>query len=147
MSLLSGSNPSKAALLLRLTLGIAAIAHGLMKVFVFTVPGTVAFFGSLGYPPIVAYLTIAAELGGGMLLILGIATRLVALGQIPVLIGAALVHAGNGWVFSAPNGGWEFPVFWIAALGVQVLLGDGAAALGPKLYGRATGGSRSPVRA
>ena len=84
MSLLSGSNPSQAALLLRLTLGIAAIAHGLMKVFIFTVPGTVAFFGSLGYPPIVAYLTIAAEIGGGLLLILGIATRLVALGQILV---------------------------------------------------------------
>lgn len=136
MSLLTGSNAALAALILRLTLGIAALAHGLMKVFVFTLPGTVQYFESIGYPGIFAYLTVLAEVGGGLLLIAGIGTRLVALGQIPVLIGAALVHAGNGWVFSSPNGGWEFPVIWIAALVVQALLGDGAAAIGPRLYGR-----------
>ena len=118
-----------AALVLRLTLGTAFIAHGLLKVLVFTVPGTVQFFGSLGLPAIVAYATIAAELAGGALLILGAYTRWVALALVPLLLGAAWAHSGNGWVFSAPGGGWEFPVFWAMTLIVQALLGDGAYAL------------------
>ncbi len=117
------------AFLLRASLGVMAIAHGLLKVMVFTVPGTVQFFGSIGYPPIFAYLTIFAELAGGTALLLGIYTRTVALAMIPVLIGATLTHAGNGWVFSAPNGGWEYPAFWTVTLLVQALLGSGKFAL------------------
>ena len=59
----------------------------------------------------------------------GIGTRAVALGLIPVLAGATWVHAGNGWVFSASNGGWEYPVFLIAASLVLALLGNGKYAL------------------
>jgi len=113
------------AFLLRISLGTLAIAHGLLKVLVFTVPGTVQFFASIGYPPIVAYLTIFAELAGGTALLLGIYTRTVALAMIPVLIGATLTHAGNGWVFSSASGGWEFPAFWTVMLLVQALLGSG----------------------
>ncbi|PWC40694.1 DoxX family protein [Azospirillum sp. TSO22-1] len=118
-----------AALLLRVSLGVLFLAHGLMKVFVFTVPGTVAFFEQIGYPGFFAYLVILAEIGGGLLLALGVQTRLVALALAPVMVGATLQHAGNGWVFSAPGGGWEFPAFWTVLLGVQALLGDGALAL------------------
>ena len=39
-----------AALLLRLALGTMFIAHALLKYFVFTLPGTAQFFGSLGLP-------------------------------------------------------------------------------------------------
>jgi len=124
-------NAAYAALLLRLTLGVAFIAHGLLKVLVFTVPGTVQFFGSLGLPAFVAYATIAAELAGGALLILGVYSRWVALALVPILLGAAWAHSGNGWVFSAQGGGWEFPVFWAMTLIVQALLGDGAYALKP----------------
>jgi len=49
---------------------------------------------------------------------------------MPILLGAAWVHLPNGWVFSAPNGGWEYPVFLAAAAAAQALLGDGAYALG-----------------
>lgn len=115
-----------AALVLRLTLGVALIAHGALKVFVFTVPGTVQFFESVGYPGGLAYLVILAELGGGAALILGTFVRPVAVALIPVLIGATLQHAGNGWLFSAQGGGWEFPAFWTAMLAVQALLGAGA---------------------
>lgn len=118
-----------AATLLRVTLGVAFLAHGLLKVLVFTPAGTVAFFESQGFPGITAYAVIFAEIVGGLALILGLHTRAVALGLVPVLMGAALVHLPNGWVFSNPGGGWEFPVFWIFANLVQALLGDGALAL------------------
>jgi putative oxidoreductase len=121
------------ALLLRVSLGALFIAHGLLKVLVFTVPGTVAYFEKIGYPGFFAYLTILGELGGGVLLVSGIFTRWIALALVPLMIGATLQHVGNGWLFSATGGGWEFPVFWIAALLVQALLGDGALALGPRL--------------
>ncbi|MCE8016941.1 DoxX family protein [Halomonas sp. MCCC 1A17488] len=115
-----------ATALLRVSLGVMALAHGLLKVFVFTVPGTVGYFESIGLPALIAYLTILAEVGGGLALILGIYSRWVSLALIPVLIGAAWVHAGNGWVFSNPGGGWEYPVFWAVALLVQAGLGSGS---------------------
>lgn len=119
-----------AAFILRVSLGVMTLAHGLMKVFVFTVPGTVGFFESLGYPGFFAYLVIAGELLGGLALIAGVWTRYVALALVPILIGATITHAGNGWVFSNPDGGWEFPAFWTVTLIVQALLGNGAFAVG-----------------
>jgi putative oxidoreductase len=115
-----------AALVMRVTLGVMFIAHSLvLKYFTYGLPGTVQFFESIGLPAALAYLTFWAELLGGILLVLGIGTRWVALGLIPILAGATWVHLGNGWVFSATNGGWEYPVFLIAASLVQALLGDG----------------------
>ncbi|MCB2151907.1 MAG: DoxX family protein, partial [Rhodobacteraceae bacterium] len=106
------SRSDYAALILRVLSGALFIAHGLMKVFVFTIPGTVGYFESLGLPGALAYLTILAEVGGGLALILGIATRTVSLVLIPVLLGATWAHSANGWVFSSQGGGWEFPLFW-----------------------------------
>src|SRR3982751_5318625 len=111
-----------AALLARLGLGVMFIAHALLKIFVFTVPGTVQFFQSVGFPGALAYVTIAAELVGGIALILGIYTRVVAIALIPVLLGAASVHFGNGWVFNAPKGGWEYPVFLVLVAVIVALL-------------------------
>lgn len=118
-----------AALLLRLSLGILFVAHAALKIFVFTPAGTVAFFGSLGLPAALAYLTMAGELLGGVALILGIWTRPVSLLLIPFLAGAIVTVHNGAWLFSAQGGGWEFPAFWIAALVVQALLGNGAYAL------------------
>ena len=117
------------ALVLRVALGLAALAHGLLKVFVFTPAGTVGFFESLGYPAVLAWAVMAIEIVGGIALILGFYARIVALVQIPVLLGAALVHLPNGWLFANANGGWEYPVFWAAALAALVLIGPGAHAL------------------
>jgi len=119
-----------AALLLRVSLGTLFLAHGLLlKVFTFTIPGTIGYFQSLGYPGFFAYLVIAGEIGGGLALLLGVRTRAISLLLLPIMIGATLQHLGNGWLFTAQNGGWEFPVFWTVALLVQALLGDGAIAL------------------
>lgn len=126
-----------AAFVLRISLGVMFIAHSLiLKYFVFTLDGTVQFFESLGLPAALAYLTFWAELAGGVLLIAGLGTRWVALALVPILVGATWVHAGNGWVFSAQNGGWEYPAFLIGASLVQALLGDGRFALGNALRGR-----------
>jgi len=121
-----------AALVLRLTLGVMFVAHALLKIVVFTVPGTVQFFVSVGLPGFSAYVVIVAELIAGALLIAGLGTRWVALATIPILLGAAWVHLPNGWLFSAQGGGWEYPVFLAIAALVQFLLGDGAYALSPR---------------
>jgi len=118
-----------AALVLRLSLGVMFVAHALLKLFVFTLPGTAQFFQSIGLPGFLGYAVFAAELVGGVLLIAGIGSRWVAAALVPVLLGATWAHLGNGWLFSAPNGGWEYPAFLTAAAMVQALLGDGAFAL------------------
>jgi putative oxidoreductase len=119
-----------AALLLRVTLGALFLAHAGLKLFVFTPAGTAQFFGSVGVPPVLAYVTIAAEVAGAVALIAGLWTRLVALALTPILIGAIVtVHGSAGFFFTNPHGGWEFPAFWTVALIVQALLGDGAYAL------------------
>lgn len=121
-----------AALLLRLTLGIVFLAHAGLKIFVFTPAGAANFFGSLGLPPALAYFTMAAEIIGAALLILGLWTRWVALLLVPILLGAIVtVHGPAGFFFTNPKGGWEYPAFWIVALLAQSLLGDGAYGLRP----------------
>ena len=118
-----------AALLLRVTLGTLFVAHALLKYFVFTLPGTAQYFGSLGLPEFLGYVVFTAELVGGLLLVLGVRVRIVAAALVPILAGATLAHAGNGWLFTAKGGGWEYPAFLTLAAVVQALLGDGAYAL------------------
>ncbi len=125
-----------AALVLRIALGIMFIAHALLKYAVFTLPGTVKFFESIGLPGPLAYPTFAAELIGGALILVGLGSRYAAAALVPVLIGATWAHAGNGWLFSAPNGGWEYPAFLAAAAIAQALLGDGRFALANLLFNR-----------
>jgi putative oxidoreductase len=118
-----------AATVLRVSLGCMYIAHALLKLLVFTLPGTAEFFASVGLPGALAYPVFAAELLGGIALLLGFYARQVALGLIPVLLGAAWVHLPNGWVFNAAGGGWEYPAFLASASLVLWLLGDGALAV------------------
>lgn len=120
-----------AALLLRVTLGLAFLAHGfLLKVMTFGLPGTMGFFGSIGYPPILGAVVAIAETLAGIALILGIWVRPVSLLTIPIMIGATIQHMGNGWMFGAPNGGgWEFPAMWTLLMLVQAGLGAGAHAM------------------
>lgn len=123
------TNTDYAAFALRVSSGLLFIAHGWLKLSVFTIAGTVGYFESLGLPGLLAYLTIFAEIAGGVALILGVGTRLVSLALIPVLLGATWVHSGNGWLFSSEGGGWEFPLFWAVIQGVIATLGRGAFAL------------------
>src|SRR5260370_19029452 len=107
------SNPeyaAAAALLLRLALGVMFLAHAWLKIKVFTPAGTAQYFKSLGLPGELAYLTIAAEVGGGILLILRIETRWVALWLVPLILGTIVfVHGKAAWQFTNKDGGCGFP--------------------------------------
>jgi len=123
-----------AALLLRLALGVMFLAHGLLKIMVFTPAGTAGFFASLGLPAWLAYPTMGAEVVGGLLLIAGVQTRLIAITLMPILLGSLWVYSGNGWLLTNEHGGWEYSLFLTVAATAQALLGDGAYSLS-KLYG------------
>lgn len=117
-------------LALRVTTGALFLFHGLVKLFVFTPAGTAGYFESIGLPGAFGYLTILAELAGGLALILGFKARLVSAALVPVLLGAAFFgHGGFGFNWSNPNGGWEYPVMWAVVQAALALLGDGPYAL------------------
>ncbi|MEN5109343.1 DoxX family protein [Pseudomonas sp. TWI672] len=120
-----------AALAMRLALGIMFIAHGLTKVFVFTPAGTAGFFESIGFPGFLAYPVMAFEVIGGLMLVLGVYARWVAAIAVIQLFVAATVHFGNGWSFTNPNGGWEYPIFLTISALVVALLGEGPYAAKP----------------
>jgi putative oxidoreductase len=115
--------------LLRVSLGIMWVAHALLKLFVFTLPGTAQFFESVGLPGVLAYPVFAVELLGGIALVLGIYARQTALLLVPIMVVATSVHIGNGWLFTSKGGGWEYPVFLISASIALYLAGDGALSL------------------
>ena len=61
---------------LRVSMGGLFLAHAWLKLVIFTPAGTAGVFESLGFPGFLAYLVIAAELGGGIAFILGVWSRL-----------------------------------------------------------------------
>jgi putative oxidoreductase len=125
-------NAAYAGFLLRVALGVMYLAHSVvLKYLTYSLSGTAQFFESIGLPGLLAYLVFVAEVVGGVLLILGIQVRVVALALLPILIGALWVHSGNGWVFTSANGGWEYPLYLILLTLVQALIGEGAFALVP----------------
>jgi putative oxidoreductase len=119
------------AFALRAALGIMFIAHAYLKIAIFTVPGFEGFLGQVGLPAFLAWPIVLAELVGGLAILAGAYGRLVSLALLPILFGAVVVHAGNGWLWNAPNGGWEYPAFLVVAALAHVLIGDGAFAAKP----------------
>lgn len=102
------------------------LAQVLLKLEVFTLPGTVSLFASTGYPAALAYPVSALELLGARALLLGVYARQASLALLPIMIGAALVHVLDDWAFSSPNGSLQYSVFLCAASPTLWLLGDGA---------------------
>jgi putative oxidoreductase len=128
----SGMTEDQLRSLLRVALGVMFLAHSIVYMLLtLTLPETAKFFVSIGLPAWLAYATFLAEALGGILLILGIQTRWVALVLSPILIGATWAHAGNGWLFASANGGWEYPLYLFVLCIAQAMLGDGAYALAP----------------
>lgn len=120
------------ALLLRLLLGALFVAHLYWK-FTLVSGGLMGWWAGLlrnNYPPFVPAYVFSAEIFGALLLIPGVLTRWVALYAMPMMAGAAefwLVRTG----FYFTRSGAELPLVWLALLGLQVVLGDGAFALVP----------------
>lgn len=120
-----------AALSLRVALGVMFVAHAYLKIAVFTPAGFAGFLGQVGLPALLAWPIILAELLGGLAILVGFHGRVVSVLLLPILLGALAIHAPNGWVFNAPNGGWEYPAFLALTALAHGLLGDGALALKP----------------
>jgi len=129
--MIDSTRGSYAALLLRVSLGVLFLMHGLyLKVFVFGMAGATQAFASMGLPAWFAWVVMLYETIGGIMLILGIYVPIVAafLG-IHMLAATVLGHAGNGWLFTNKGGGYEFTLFWAIACFALALLGPGAHAV------------------
>jgi len=121
-----------AATLLRVTLGVLFLAHSLLWKVATAGMTThiVPWFVEHGYPAWFAWFVTAMEAVGGVLLILGWRTRIVAPAMAALMAGIVWHQFPNGWLYTNPLGGWEYPAFWMTALLVQTGLGPGAFALG-----------------
>ncbi|MFQ5797715.1 MAG: DoxX family protein [Bacteroidota bacterium] len=131
---------SAALLVLRLVLGVVFFAHGAQKVLGwfggYGLAGTTQFFqATFGIPPLLAYLSHFTEFLGGIAIILGLLTRVFALGlTINMLVAMTVAHIGNGFFNS--GGGIEFP---LALLGVALylfLVGGGEYSLDAKIFAK-----------
>nr|WP_316643185.1 DoxX family protein [uncultured Roseateles sp.] len=124
------ASPGMGAALLRIALGLMWLSHAiLLKLMTFGIAGLAAWMATQGLPPGLAWPLVIAETLGGTLILLGLHGRWASLALLPVLIGATVIHAGNGWVFTSANGGWEYPVFLLVASVAHILLGDGELAI------------------
>lgn len=124
------STAGRGTFLLRLLLGALFIAHLFWK-FAILPGGLIAWWANLlraGYPSVVPAYVLSAEVAGALFLIPGVLTRYVALYAMPMMIGAAQFwFVRKGFYFTA--GGAELPLVWMALLGLQAFMGDGAFAL------------------
>jgi putative oxidoreductase len=120
---------------LRLVLGIVFFAHGAQKMLGwfggFGFHGTMGFFEHMGMPAPVAFLIICTEFFGGLGLIVGLLTRIAALGIGVEMIGAIfMVHLPNGffmnWMGTQKGEGFEYHLLAIAIAAALLLRGAGA---------------------
>jgi putative oxidoreductase len=129
MSLIGPASPRQLSLgiaLVRIVAGCIFVAHGYQKFFVFGIGGATGAFGQMGVPAptITAPLVSGVELAGGIALILGLLTRLAAVGLAIDMLGAIfIVHLKNG--FFLPNG-MEFALLLLVACLALVIAGAGA---------------------
>jgi putative oxidoreductase len=123
---------------LRLVLGVIFFAHGAQKLLGwfggYGFQGTMGFFEHMGMPAPVAFLIICTEFFGGLGLIVGLLSRIAALGIGVEMIGAIfLVHLPNGffmnWAGTQKGEGFEYHLLAIAAAAVLLLRGSGAFSL------------------
>jgi putative oxidoreductase len=135
---LMGTSNDVALTAMRLVLGVVFFAHGAQKILGwfggYGFHGTMGFFEHMGMPAPVALLIICTEFFGGMGLIVGLLTRIAALGIGVEMIGAIfLVHLPNGffmnWSGTQKGEGFEYHLLTIAMAAALLLRGAGAFSL------------------
>ena len=122
-------------LVLRATVGFVMAVHGWMKLADFDAwQANIASMG-LPAPGVLAALSMAGELGGGILLMLGLFTPIAALAiLVNMIVAVVKVHLPNGLM--AQEGGFEYPlVLGVVALYFMVH-GGGRLSLDHLLFGR-----------
>lgn len=129
MSLLGPASPRQLSVgiaLVRIIAGCVFLAHGYQKMFTYGIAGATGAFTQMAIPAptITAPAVAILELVGGIALILGLLTRIAALGFVVDMLGAILlVHLKNG--FFLPNG-VEFALTLLVASLALVIAGAGA---------------------
>lgn len=121
---LTDRNTDRALLVLRLALAVSFIVHGHMKVFGMHHAGVEGFFTTLGIPlpGLAAWGVMILEFGGGILLAMGLFTRVLALLFVADMLGAVVFAVGSkGFV-----GGYETE--YLLACGSLALAIGGAGA-------------------
>jgi putative oxidoreductase len=130
-----------ALLALRLALGAIMIAHGAQKVFG-GMPRFMGMLQNMGIPPVLGYLTAAAEFGGGILLVVGLLTRLAALSiLIDMAVAIDKMHWKNGLMSSGGKVGYEFPLACGIIAFALIFLGAGPISLDQAFFRGGGGGS------
>jgi putative oxidoreductase len=133
-----GTSNDVALTILRLGLGVVFLAHGAQKLLGwfggYGLHGTMSFFEHMGMPAPVAFLVICTEFFGGLGLIVGLLTRIAALGIGVEMIGAIfMVHLKNGffmnWYGTQKGEGFEYHLLAIAVAAALLLRGAGAFSL------------------
>jgi putative oxidoreductase len=135
LSLLLKTDNDVTGLILRLILGVTFFVHGAQLTLGwfdgYGFSGTMGFFtGTLHIPAPLAFLAIVAQFAGGIGLILGLLTRLAALGiGANMLVAVAMVHANYGffmnWSGSQKGEGFEYHLLAIAIAIALVVRGGG----------------------
>lgn len=126
---------SISTLVLRLTLGAVFFPHGAQKALGwfggYGFGGTMGFFTSqMHIPALFAFLAIAAEFAGSVALLLGLCTRVAALGITSVMVVAiATVHSQFGffmnWTGAQKGEGFEYHLLAIAIAVALMIRGGG----------------------
>ena len=122
-------------LILRLSLGIVFFPHGAQKLFGWFggdgFNGTMNYFTEIvGLPWIIAFLVIILESIGALALIVGVATRFMALSYIVLVLGMIFTtHIENGffmnWYGSQPGEGVEYHLLVIGMAITLIYNGSG----------------------
>ncbi|MDR0140054.1 DoxX family protein [Metabacillus idriensis] len=112
-------NAELGGLVVRITLGIIFFVHGLAK-FQGGIEHTAGFFDSIGIPGFLAYPIAVIETAGGILLILGLGTRIVAALFGLIMLGAIFTaKLGSEFI-----GGYELDAALLAMSAFLVLSGS-----------------------